>query len=149
MKYAIEMGSGSMMNIPDLITVGSGLQKLMERDTQTGDLISILLFFQNKESRLKMETKHSHLSTLVVGKSPSKGGIQNKLPPVDMWQLAFCLKERKLMLKQFLNIKSNSQTFPCNLRLRYAKREGNGKREWWEMNFLYYYYLLIIRLYHL
>jgi hypothetical protein len=62
MKYAVEMGSGTMLHIPSFIKIGSVIQKLMEggelTDTQThsqyGDLISILLFFRNKESRLKV-----------------------------------------------------------------------------------------------
>jgi hypothetical protein len=49
MKYAAEMGSGAM--------IGSGIQKFIEGDIQThreqGDRISLLLFSQNKESRLK------------------------------------------------------------------------------------------------
>jgi hypothetical protein len=58
MKYAVEMGSGAMMQIPSFIKIGSGIQKLIWRDTQThrqhGDRISLLLFFQNKESMLKI-----------------------------------------------------------------------------------------------
>jgi hypothetical protein len=44
MKYTAEMGSGAMIYIPSLIKIGSGIH---------GDLVSLLLFFQNKESRLK------------------------------------------------------------------------------------------------
>jgi hypothetical protein len=55
MNYAAEMGSGAMIYIPNLKKIGSGIQKLIEVDTQThrqhGDRISLLLFFQNKESR--------------------------------------------------------------------------------------------------
>jgi hypothetical protein len=54
MKYAVEMGSGAMIYIPSFINTGSGIQKLMG-DTQTHrqdeDRISLLLVFQNKESR--------------------------------------------------------------------------------------------------
>jgi hypothetical protein len=50
MKYAIEMGSGTMTYIPSCIKTGSGIQNLMG-DTQThrqdGDRISLLSFFQN------------------------------------------------------------------------------------------------------
>jgi hypothetical protein len=57
MKYAIEMGSGSLIYIPNFIKIGSGIQKLMgdtRRDRQHDDLISLLLFIQNKESKLKI-----------------------------------------------------------------------------------------------
>jgi hypothetical protein len=55
MKYAVQMGSGTIIYIPSFINIDSGIQKLIGRDThrQQGDLISLLLFFQNKESRLK------------------------------------------------------------------------------------------------
>jgi hypothetical protein len=45
------MGSGVMICIPSLMKIGSGIQKLMGgyTDTQEGDLISLLLFFQNKK----------------------------------------------------------------------------------------------------
>jgi hypothetical protein len=49
-----EMGSGAMIYIPSFIKTGSGIQKLIggiHRHRQHGDL---LLFLQNKESRLKM-----------------------------------------------------------------------------------------------
>jgi hypothetical protein len=50
------MGSSDMIYIPNFINIGSGIQKLIEGDAQThrqhGDLISLLLLFQNKESRL-------------------------------------------------------------------------------------------------
>jgi hypothetical protein len=52
------LGPGAMIYVPSFIKTGSGIQKLMEGgDTQTyrqdGDRISLLLFFQNKESILK------------------------------------------------------------------------------------------------
>jgi hypothetical protein len=57
MSYAIETGSTVMIYMTSFIKIGSGLQKLIGRKAQThreqGDLISILLFLQNKESRLK------------------------------------------------------------------------------------------------
>jgi hypothetical protein len=53
------MSSGTMIYIPSFIKIGSAIQKLLARDTQThrqnGNRISLLLFFQNKESRPKME----------------------------------------------------------------------------------------------
>jgi hypothetical protein len=65
MKYAVEMGSGAMIYIPSFINIGSGIQKLMG-DTQThiqhGNIISIFIFFQNKESRHK--SKHVFLGHL-------------------------------------------------------------------------------------
>jgi hypothetical protein len=48
-----------MHTVPSFIEIGSGNQKLMEgggnsqTHRQHGDLISLLLFFQNKERRLK------------------------------------------------------------------------------------------------
>jgi hypothetical protein len=58
MKYAVEMGSGVMMYIPSFVQIGSGLQTFVKGETQThrqhGDFISLLLFFENKGSRLKM-----------------------------------------------------------------------------------------------
>jgi hypothetical protein len=51
-KYAVEMGSGAMIYIPSFIMTGSGIQKLMGgdyTDTQHGDLVSLLLFFQKRE----------------------------------------------------------------------------------------------------
>jgi hypothetical protein len=53
MKYATEIVSGAMIDILIFTKIGSGFQKLMERDTQThrqhGDLINLLLSFQNKK----------------------------------------------------------------------------------------------------
>jgi hypothetical protein len=58
---AIEMGSGAVTYVPSFIKISSGIQKLIggiQRHTHTnrqqGDLISLLLFFQNKESELIM-----------------------------------------------------------------------------------------------
>jgi hypothetical protein len=57
MKYAVEIGSGTVTYIPSFIKTGSGIQKLLERryahtDTRIDDLISLFLFLQNIESRL-------------------------------------------------------------------------------------------------
>jgi hypothetical protein len=59
MKYATELGSGAMIYIPSIINIGSGIEKLIEGDTQThrqhGDRIRLLSFsFQNKGCRLTM-----------------------------------------------------------------------------------------------
>jgi hypothetical protein len=35
MKYAVEMGSSAMMYILSFIKIGSGIRKLIRRDTQT------------------------------------------------------------------------------------------------------------------
>jgi hypothetical protein len=60
MKYAVEMGSGAMIYVPSFITIGSGIRKLMgeggghtQPHKQDGDRTSLLLFFENKESKLK------------------------------------------------------------------------------------------------
>jgi hypothetical protein len=48
------MGSDAKINIPSFIKIGSGIQKLIGgTHRQHGNLISPLLFFQNKESRIK------------------------------------------------------------------------------------------------
>jgi hypothetical protein len=58
MKYAVEMGSGAMTYITISTKIGSGTEKLIGgcTDRQHGDLISLLLFLQNKKSRLKIRT---------------------------------------------------------------------------------------------
>jgi hypothetical protein len=55
MMYAVGMASCGMIYVPSLMKFGLGTQKLIDTDThrQQGDLISLLLFFLNKESRLK------------------------------------------------------------------------------------------------
>jgi hypothetical protein len=56
MKYAVEMGLDAMMCIPSFIKNGS-FQKLIRViyiQTQQGDLISLVLFLQSKESRIKI-----------------------------------------------------------------------------------------------
>jgi hypothetical protein len=54
MKYAVEISLVAMIYIPSFIKIGSGIQKLLGGiHRQHGDLISLLLSFQNKESRLK------------------------------------------------------------------------------------------------
>jgi hypothetical protein len=62
-KYAVEVGSVAMIYIPSFRKIASGIRKLIRRCLHTqreqGDLISLLLFFQNKESRLKKKaTRH-------------------------------------------------------------------------------------------
>jgi hypothetical protein len=57
-KYAVEMDSGAMIYIPSLIKIGSAIRKLIEEiHRQQGDLISLLSFFQNKESKIKIVIK--------------------------------------------------------------------------------------------
>jgi hypothetical protein len=56
--YAVEMGSNAVIYVPSLIKIGTDIQKLVRRDSQThrqhGDPIRLLLVFQNKERRLKI-----------------------------------------------------------------------------------------------
>jgi hypothetical protein len=59
MKYAAEMASGVMIYIQSFVNIGAGVKKLLgdththtQRNRQQADLISLLLFFQNMESRL-------------------------------------------------------------------------------------------------
>jgi hypothetical protein len=62
MNYAVQMGLGAMIYIPSLIKICLGVQKLFVRirtqthrrtDTQQRNLTSLILFFKNKEHRLK------------------------------------------------------------------------------------------------
>jgi hypothetical protein len=50
MKYAFEMGSGSMTYMTRFIKIGYAILKLIWGDTQThtepGDLLNLLLFFK-------------------------------------------------------------------------------------------------------
>jgi hypothetical protein len=56
MKYAVEMGSGAMKYILNFVKIGSGIQILIGKvHTQHGDRISLLPFFQNRGSRLKIK----------------------------------------------------------------------------------------------
>jgi hypothetical protein len=52
------MGSGAMICLPSFIKIGSGIQNLIGGEEYThkqeGDLISLLLFFENRESGLKL-----------------------------------------------------------------------------------------------
>jgi hypothetical protein len=52
MKYAAEMGSGAMMCLPSFIRKSFTYSKVNKGDTQNGDPISLLSFFQTKYSRL-------------------------------------------------------------------------------------------------
>jgi hypothetical protein len=60
-NYAVEMGSGVMICIRSLIKIDSGIQKLIGGgiQSQRGDLTSLHLFFQNKESRLKTDLNYT------------------------------------------------------------------------------------------
>jgi hypothetical protein len=51
MKYVVEMGPGAMIYIPSFIKISSDIQKF-DRGIyrQHGDLISLLLFLQNKKT---------------------------------------------------------------------------------------------------
>jgi hypothetical protein len=58
MTCATEMGSGAMICKPSLIKIGSGFRNLIggkHTQRQNGDCVSLLLFFQNKEGRLKIQ----------------------------------------------------------------------------------------------
>jgi hypothetical protein len=60
MKYAVEMGSGAMIYIPSFIKTGSGIQKLIGwgggcSQTQHGNRIRLLLYFQSKEMLCRKE----------------------------------------------------------------------------------------------
>jgi hypothetical protein len=70
MKYAVEMSSGATTYIPSFVRTGSGIQKIVggrggggvvhiQIYRKQGDLISLLLFFQDKENGLKMNLKET------------------------------------------------------------------------------------------
>jgi hypothetical protein len=52
------MCSGAVLYIPSFVKIGPGIQKLLRENTyrhrQQGGLISLLLFFHNKDSRLQL-----------------------------------------------------------------------------------------------
>jgi hypothetical protein len=55
MKHALGIGSGAVIYIQIFRNIGSGIQKLIRRiHRQQGYFISLLLFFKNEESRLKI-----------------------------------------------------------------------------------------------
>jgi hypothetical protein len=66
MKYAIEMALGGIIHISSFVKISSDLQLLegihTDRHThrQQGDLISLLLFFQNKASTLNIQTSREN-----------------------------------------------------------------------------------------
>jgi hypothetical protein len=54
-KYAVEMGPDAKICVPGFINIGSGIQNWMGNThtcRQHGDLVSLSLFLQNKESML-------------------------------------------------------------------------------------------------
>jgi hypothetical protein len=54
MKFTVEIGSNAMIYIPTFIKIGSAIQKLRGGiHRQHCDSISLILFFQNRESGLK------------------------------------------------------------------------------------------------
>jgi hypothetical protein len=54
MKYTVEIVLDANIHIPSFIKIGCDIQKLIGGiHRQHGNLISLLLYFQNKESRLK------------------------------------------------------------------------------------------------
>jgi hypothetical protein len=61
MKYAVQISSGVMRYIQSYIKIGSGIQKLIRGihkiHRQHGDIISLLLLFQNMKSMLKMRVQ--------------------------------------------------------------------------------------------
>jgi hypothetical protein len=76
MKYAVEMGSGAAICTPSFIKTGSGIRKLIGGDPQThrqhDDIISLLLFFQNKESRLKTKGTNMPSGSLTTQEADTK-----------------------------------------------------------------------------
>jgi hypothetical protein len=62
MKYVVEMDTGAMIYIQKFYKIGSDSKELTRgytlRHSQQGDLMDLLLFFRNKESRLKMRNRY-------------------------------------------------------------------------------------------
>jgi hypothetical protein len=58
MNYAIEMGWDGMIlvHVSGFLKTGSAVQKLIKGDTQHGDGISLLSFFQTKGNRIETNT---------------------------------------------------------------------------------------------
>jgi hypothetical protein len=59
MKYAVEMGTGAMIYIPSFMNTGPDIQKLLREirthtHRQQGDIISILTFFEGKQTNKNM-----------------------------------------------------------------------------------------------
>jgi hypothetical protein len=56
MRYTTEIGSGATIFVPTFVKTDSAIQKLTGeyKDRQHCDHISLLLFFQDKQNRLKM-----------------------------------------------------------------------------------------------
>jgi hypothetical protein len=72
MKYAAEMGWSAMIYVWNFIQIGSAIEKLVGgeyrgKHREHGDCISLLLFFQNKESNLK----HLFISRNIIPHIPS------------------------------------------------------------------------------
>jgi hypothetical protein len=57
MKYDVEIVSDAILLIPSFINTDSGIQKI--RNRQHGDLISLLLFLQNKRNGLQSKEKYT------------------------------------------------------------------------------------------
>jgi hypothetical protein len=75
------MGPGAMILVhtSSFITTGSGIQKLLggihiQTHRQQDDFISLLLFLQNKESRLKMNKINKNLVKVAASKGASISG---------------------------------------------------------------------------
>jgi hypothetical protein len=58
------MGPGAMMNIPDLIEIGSAIQKLM-RGIHRYHRLALVYLFQNKERRVKVSL-FLHVNTQTI-----------------------------------------------------------------------------------
>jgi hypothetical protein len=55
MKYAVEIGQGAMIQMSRSVKISSGVQKIIKGIyRQQGDLISLLLSLEKKETRLKV-----------------------------------------------------------------------------------------------
>jgi hypothetical protein len=93
MKYAIEKSLDGMIYIPNFMKTGSGIQKLLwsihiQKHRQRSDVISLLLFFKNKESRLKKGSPYIW-GCLIFGL---------------IWQIKFWMKYRDFIVKQVVSM---------------------------------------------
>jgi hypothetical protein len=82
MKKAVEIGSGTRITHTKLRKIGLGIQNLIGRihrhtDTQTAcDIISFVILFQNKGSRIKRQWTVSN-AIWNFGLCPSSGILKN------------------------------------------------------------------------
>jgi hypothetical protein len=107
------MGSGAMIYVPSFIKIGSGVQKLIggiHRHTQRNtharthgqQFHKPTLFFQNKESRLKMYTarllENNSICRIFIEPDPTENRSVARLCPAE-WYAVFELRRSDVSLQ--------------------------------------------------